>query len=236
MLFHAWIAGKIDSPLKPEPIYADIQQLNTWAQKGDLPLIKLSFATLASVLDRYQLLPVGAAIGYNCGPKIIAREKRKTYGTIAIPGEDTTAHLLFNRLGLRAEHKHFCRFDEIYSLLHEKKVDSGLIIHESRFTFQDEGFVELADLGELWGGMIPLGALAVKRDFKHIPELISTLKASLSYAKAHPKAAQNYILEKAQESDPDVVYNHIQTYVNDETMHISKDGMEAIRRLIGDLS
>lgn len=230
-LFYAWIHGKINSPLDAEPVYADIEKLNEWALKGTYPLLKLSFATLAHVLDRYELLPVGAALGHNCGPKIIAKEKRENFGRIAIPGKLTTAHLLFDRLGLKAEEKHFCRYDEIYTLLHAGKVDSGLIIHESRFTYSQEGFVECTDLGELWGGLLPLGGLAVHRDFPHIPELISTLKHSLEYAHQHPREAEAFILTHSQEKDPDVVYKHIKTYVNEESLQLSSAGMRAIKRL-----
>ncbi len=231
-LFYAWIHKAINSPISIEPTYADIQQLNQWAIEGSYPLIKLSFATLAHVLDRYQLLPVGAALGYNCGPKIIAKEKRDTYGRIAIPGKLTTAHMLFDRLGLTATEKYFCRYDEIYTLLHQGKVDSGLIIHESRFTYQQEGFVECADLGELWGGLLPLGGLAVHKDFPHIPELISTLKRSLEYAHQNSQQAEAFILKHSQEKNRAVVYKHIKTYVNQESLQLSTAGMSAITRLI----
>lgn len=231
-LFYAWIHQKISSPLIAEPSYADIQQLNEWALQGAYPLIKISFALLPHILNTYELLPVGAALGHHCGPKIIAKTKRQEFGRIAIPGKLTTAHLLFDRLGLKAEQKHFCRYDEVYKLLHEDTVDAGLIIHESRFTFEKEGFVECLDLGELWADLLPLGCLAIKRDFPHTPELISTLKRSLEYAHQHPEEAYSYIIQHSQEKDPAVVYNHIKTYVNAESACLSEAGIQAIERLI----
>ncbi|MCH9609905.1 MAG: 1,4-dihydroxy-6-naphtoate synthase [Chlamydiales bacterium] len=233
LLFYAWVHNRIETPLKIDPHLADIEQLNKWAIEGLYPLVKLSFATLAKVCEVYELLPVGAALGENCGPKIIGKEKRDHFRTIAIPGELTTAHLLFDRLELPYTKKVFCRYDEVFDLLSEGKVDTGLIIHESRFTFKAHGFVELADLGELWGGLIPLGGLAIRRDFPQITEVISTLRASLAYSEKNPTDAQEYILTHAQEKDPSIVYKHIETYVNGQTKEISPEGMSAIERLIG---
>lgn len=72
-LFHGWIQGLVGGDLPCEPVFSDIEQLNLWALEGRFELIKLSFATFGQVANHYQLLPIGSALGHNCGPKIIAK-------------------------------------------------------------------------------------------------------------------------------------------------------------------
>ncbi len=232
-MFHAWVKELIDSPLTAEPTYADVQQLNAWALEKRFPLTKLSMAALRHITDDYTLLPIGAALGFNCGPKIIGHSQK--IGTIAIPGKLTTAHLLFDHLIGSATKKVFCSYDEIYGLLHTHQVDSGLIIHESRFTFEQEGFEEIVDLGTLWQEKyqlpLPLGGLALRRD-QELPELLPTLSASIDYAFKHPRASEAYVLEHSQEKDPRVIAKHIQTYVTQESRALSNDGVKALEILL----
>ena len=152
-LFHAWLKGLIGNSLNPNPTFGGIEQLNRWAVQGRFPLIKLSFATFAQVTDRYQLLPIGSALGNHAGPKIIAKEPfdlaEIPSKRIAIPGQATTAHLLFKSLAPPSKEKLFCTYDQIFKLLDEDAADCGIIIHESRFTFKKPGCYEIADLGKL---------------------------------------------------------------------------------------
>lgn len=79
---------------------ADVQTLNEWALEGRLDVTKLSFAAWLTpeVSAPYALLEVGAALGRNCGPLVVAREPMEL-GTlrnkqVVTPGRLTTAHLL----------------------------------------------------------------------------------------------------------------------------------------------
>lgn len=74
-LFHAWIAGLVGTDLLIQPHFADIDQLNKWALAKMFPLIKLSFSCYAHIMEDYELLPVGAALGFGCGPKIVAKKR-----------------------------------------------------------------------------------------------------------------------------------------------------------------
>ena len=60
------------------------------------------------------------------------------------------------------------RFDRIVDAVANEEVAAGLIIHESRFTYQQAGLIEVIDLGDWWehetGNPIPLGAILVRRD------------------------------------------------------------------------
>ncbi len=238
-IFHAWIAGLVGTP--PEVTFADIQELNKLSTTGLYPLIKMSYACLDSVSDTYQLLPVGSALGYHCGPKIISKKpfsiEALSEMRIAIPGERTTAHLLLNKLLPTPKEKVFCLYHEVADLINKGRVDCGLIIHESRFTFVTQGFCEIVDLGEVWhaqhGLPLPLGCLVIRRDFAEKDLVIETLQRSLAYARAHPEASTAFILEHAQEKESSIVQAHIKTYVNEESEYLSEKGIQAIEKLTG---
>ncbi len=239
-LFHAWVMGLVGVPPK-EVLFADIEKLNTLAHQGTYPLIKLSFPCFAAVSDTYQLLPIGSALGFHCGPKIISKipfsleelsDKR-----IAIPGKETTAHFLLNQLAPSPREKHFCLYHEVLDLIESGEVDCGVIIHETRFTFAQKGFSEVIDLGEEWHRRfelpLPLGGLAVRRDYPYKNQLLKKLRASLAFAHSSPDASRTFILQHSQEKDPKVVQQHISTYVNTETEYLSPIGIKAIETLTG---
>ncbi|MCP5469981.1 MAG: 1,4-dihydroxy-6-naphthoate synthase [Chlamydiales bacterium] len=236
-LFRPWIEGVVGAA--PKVHYADIQQLNEWALEGKYPLIKIS---LACRPEGYEILPVGAALGFNVGPKIIANAPfpLEELGSkrIAIPGKHTTAHALLKRLCPVPKEKIFCRFDEIVSLLKQGEVDAGLIIHESRFTFEREGFAEIADLGTIWYDRfllpLPLGGLVMQKGHLLRDEVIETLQACYDYAFANTEEGLPFTLKHAQEMEHAVVLQHIQTYVNKETRALSPEGWRAIEELTGE--
>ena len=238
-LFHAWIKGLIGKP--PETAFADIQQLNELACEGNYPLIKISFNCLKDVQGTYQLLPIGSALGFHCGPKIIAKTpfplEELSQKRIAVPGKQTTAHLLLEKLLPPVREKMFCLYNEIAGLIDAGVVDCGLIIHETRFTFASLGFCEIADLGELWHERfqvpLPLGCLAIRRDFPEKEDVMRILKESLRYARANPLASRSFILEHCQEKNIEVAMRHIETYVNQETENLSETGLQAIEALTG---
>ncbi|MCC5833031.1 MAG: menaquinone biosynthesis family protein [Chlamydiales bacterium] len=237
-LFHAWITGLVGEP--PETTFADIQYLNELAHKGRYPLIKISFNCLREVSETYQLLPVGSALGFHCGPKIIAKRsfslEKLPEKRIAVPGKETTAHLLLEKLLPEPMEKQFCLYNEIPRLIDDDIVDCGLIIHETRFTYLSLGFFEIADLGELWHERfqlpLPLGCLAIHRDYPDKEGVVRLLQDSLAYARAHPLASRSFILEHSQEREYAAVERHIDTYVNEETENLSERGLEAIQTLL----
>lgn len=237
-LFHAWIAGIVDHP--PEVTFADIQHLNELALIGHHTLIKVSFSCLKEILGTYELLPIGSALGFNCGPKLLSKHpfsiEELPNKTVAIPGALTTAHLLLDRLLPQPKSKHFCLYHEVVDLLNRGVVDCGLIIHETRFTFVEQGFHEIVDLGELWHKRhalpLPLGCLAIRRDYPNKGKVVQTLRNSLKIAKSNPEASRAFILEHAQEKNPSVIERHIATYVNQETEALSEEGLRAIEILI----
>ena len=118
-------------------------------------------------------------------------------------------------------------------------MDAGLIIHESRFTYQEHGLVAVADLGEWWEGEtglpVPLAGIFARDDLEteRVDEAEAAIRASVEYAFAHPEASRDYVRAHAQELSDEVCAAHIDLYVNEHSVDIGDDGLMAIDRLIG---
>jgi 1,4-dihydroxy-6-naphthoate synthase len=240
-LFHAFVKNLVGHSFELDVMLADIQHLNQRALDSVPDVSKISFFTLGKVLQNYCLLPVGSALGQGNGPKIVSSSPHKIedmeLGTLAIPGRDTTAYLLYRLLLPHARVERFCRYNEIPQLM-QKRADFGLVIHETRFNLEKAGLYEVCDLGELWkqktGLPLPLGCLVAKRNLgkETLKKLCEALVASYDYAKQNPSASAAYVMEHAEEKDPDIIQAHIDLYVNEETRNLSDKGLESIHMLL----
>ncbi|PRQ07675.1 1,4-dihydroxy-6-naphthoate synthase [Enhygromyxa salina] len=256
-MFHGLMSGQVEVPgVRLRAAIADIEALNLRAlghgPGGDprLPVTKLSAHALAHLCDRYTVLGSGAALGRGCGPLVVRREADAQLDelgalrgrTVAIPGEYTTAHLLLRTFFAETRAAplsvELMRFDQIMPAVAEGRVDAGLIIHESRFTYPDHGLVELADLGVLWeqatGLPIPLGMICAER--RLAPALIDALehglRDSIELAFADPSRSRAWIREHAQELDDEVCRQHIELYVNAFSVELGDEGRAAIDELL----
>ena len=253
-MFHGLIMGDVAVPgLRFTPAMADIEALNLRAidPARALPLTKLSASAVAHVSDRYTVLGAGAALGRGCGPLVVRRAADEQLAsladlrgrTVAIPGQYTTAHLLLRTfyaeaVGGEPLDVRIMRFEQIMPAVAEGRVDAGLIIHESRFTYPAHGLVELADLGVLWerstGLPIPLGMICAARTLE--PAIIDAiehgLRRSVELAFAEPERSRAWIGEHAQELDPEVCRRHISLYVNDFSIELGAEGRAAIDELL----
>lgn len=244
-IFAALTNGMLDGAPSVEAHLADIDELNAAAERGDYELVKVSYGALPYLTDRYRILRSGGAVGRGCGPLLVARPenapelfadvRRKR---IAIPGERTTAWLLLQMaLGGRPKHVERMRFDRIVPAVTEGKVDAGLIIHESRFTYREAGLIAIADLGEWWENFtllpIPLGAILVRKDVgeDEARRLGQAIRGSLAFARANPERVMPYVREHAVEMSDDVMRRHIDLYVNGFTEDLGEDGMRAVSAL-----
>ena len=171
-IFDAMVHHKIDTEgLEFEVVMEDVEELNQRAFAHELDITKLSFHAYAYLINRYVLLSAGSALGNNCGPLLIAKkemsEKEINNSKIAIPGKFTTANFLLGLAYPKAQNKIPVLFSEIEEAILSGKVDAGLVIHETRFTYHERGLVKIIDLGEYWEGdtglPIPLGGIVVKR-------------------------------------------------------------------------
>lgn len=218
----------------------DIEQLNQHALSGIPDVCKVSFGCLGDLLDEYILLPVGAALGHQCGPQVVSASNSQPPKTplIAIPGRNTTARLLAHTLIPGEWREVFCLYNEIPELLKTQKADLGLIIHETRFTLEKEGLNLRHDLGQLWEDKfsipIPLGGIVAKRSLgdKKISQIVNQISKSLNYAEAHPEQSTAYTLAHSIEKNTSVIAQHIKLYVNQESRKLSPKGLQAIEHLL----
>ena len=221
---------------------ADVEELNVLASRGALDISKVSAAAVTRMLDTYGVLPCGGALGYGCGPLLVAREsvalKDLRNAVIAIPGRRTTANLLLELSGEHEGHKQEMLFSDIPRAVQSGQVDAGLIIHESRFTYASLGLKKILDLGEWWehntGLPLPLGVIVARRDLgpemaRHLAGLI---RQSIEHTRAHPDEAQAYIRGHAQEMEPGVISEHIATFVNDFSLNMGPEGLRALEILL----
>src|SRR5512145_3438452 len=117
-IFDALVNGALDTGgLRFEPLLEDVQTLNEWALEGRLDVSKISYGVLPRVADRYALLEAGGALGVGVGPLLVARPGVERFDpatmTVAIPGRDTTAHLLFSLAFPDAGRKAFMVFNQV---------------------------------------------------------------------------------------------------------------------------
>ncbi|NBM16491.1 1,4-dihydroxy-6-naphthoate synthase [Streptomyces sp. GC420] len=244
-VFHAWAHGLVPGAPGIDVTFADIDITNGMAERGELDMLKVSYAVLPWVLDEYALLPCGGALGRGCGPLVLTREAGAdlTGKTVAVPSERSTAYLLFrlwaaDRVPGGVGEIVVMPFHEIMPAVRDGKVDAGLVIHEARFTYRRFGLHKLADMGEHWesatGLAIPLGAIIARRSLgeERLREIAAAIRSSVRMAWDDPEASRPYVLEHAQEMNPVVADQHIGLYVNEFTAELGEEGYAAVRGLL----
>lgn len=241
-IFDALVNKKIDTgKLVFKPVLEDVQTLNEWAMRGKLDITKLSYGVLPKVLDYYKLLTSGSALGKGVGPLLISNNKNIPSNIeeqiIAIPGENTTAHLLFSLKYPEAAKKIFLKYDAIENFVLQNK-GLGVIIHENRFTYEAKGLLKITDLGDYWEQEtkmpIPLGGIVILKKFDTAlqQEVDSLIKKSIQYAFSQYPVLNDYIKNNAQEMSESVMLKHIDLYVNEQSLSLGTEGKEAISRLL----
>jgi 1,4-dihydroxy-6-naphthoate synthase len=241
-IFNGLINGPLEIPghTLNERLH-DVETLNRMAFDETLDVTKLSFFAWLMVKQHYRLLDCGGALGFGCGPVVIARRKM-TRGDmagcrIAIPGQWTTAHLLFRLWAPEARQRIFMAYHQIFDAIRQGRADCGVIIHESRFTFELEGFCQVMDLGAFWERRtrlpIPLGCIAVHKRIgpSVVHHLESQIRESIAMAQADPAAALPYIRSHAQEMTRSVLGAHIETFVNAFSLSLGSRGRAAVDAL-----
>lgn len=241
-IFDAMIHHKIDTEgIDFELFIGDVEELNRKAFQSELDITKISFNAFTRLTDNYDLLDSGAALGENCGPLIIAREpldlREISTKKIAIPGINTTANLLMSFAFPEANNKEEMLFSDIENAVLTGKVDIGLIIHESRFTYAQKGLIKLADIGEIWetktGTPTPLGGIIIKKSLgkEMIEKINRILHRSVQFAFDNPKSGFDFIRSHSQEMSEEVMYKHIKLYVNDYSLSLGEKGKKSVEKL-----
>jgi len=270
-IFEALVNNRIDTGgIEFDVVLNDVETLNRWALEGRLDVTKLSYGVLPLVLDKYVLLNSGSALGRGVGPLLI-RNRQSAMGngqwamdkeevnncTIAIPGEHTTAHLLFSLAYPHAKKKVFMRYDKIedFVLKSASQISPpagggdlegageagevlGVIIHENRFTYEQKGLKKIMDLGDFWeketGHAIPLGGIVARRNLdeetqKKVDRLI---RQSIEYANSEYPELNDYIRRHSQEMSEDVMRKHIALYVNNYSLDLGETGSAAVQYML----
>jgi len=221
----------------------DVEALNKAAFAGEVDVTKLSYHAYAYCADRYVLLDAGSALGRNCGPLLISKrpvskEEVEAGGLkIAIPGKYTTANFLLGLAFPSARNRTELIFSEIEPALLADRFDAGLIIHENRFTYESKGLRKIIDLGEFWeeetGAPIPLGGIVVKRSLADDVQrrVNRVLRRSVEYAFAHRADSLPFVRANAQEMSEEVMYRHIDLYVNEYSVDLGAEGRRAVELL-----
>lgn len=242
-IFHALLHGLTPAPAAIRPHLADVEQLNALARQKKLDVTKISLGAAAQIMGDYALLSSGAALGWGCGPLVVAREalppEAWCAARVAVPGLLTTANLLLTLHGGFQGPRREMLFSEIMPALARGDADLGVIIHEGRFTFERMGLVKLLDLGQWWEGAfhlpLPLGAIAVRRDLpmQTARAMQAAIADSLAHARAHPGDSKDFVRSHAQEMEESVTRAHIETFVTDFSLDLGEAGRTAIEALVG---
>jgi 1,4-dihydroxy-6-naphthoate synthase len=190
------------------------------------------------------LLNSGSALGFGVGPLLICHDDRFTDSAyllkniadllIGIPGKYTTASFLLSLAYPEAEKKTEIIFSEIENALLNNQIDIGLIIHENRFTYQAKGLHKIMDLGEFWEELtsspIPLGGIMIKRELPgELKQKVDrVIRRSVEFAFANPKSGLDFIRSHSQEMSEEVMYKHIDLYVNKYSVDLGEEGRKAV--------
>lgn len=245
-IFDALVNNKIDTEgIEFEVMLEDVQTLNRWAIEGKLDLSKISYGVLPLVLDNYIVLNSGGALGKGVGPLLITADEQLATGNlqpetlIAVPGVNTTAHMLFSLAYPNAKNKLFKVFNEIEDFVLDNKGVAGVIIHENRFTYHLKGLHKIVDLGEYWerttGLPIPLGGIVAKRSLDEalVKKVDGLIRKSVEYAYANNhEVLADYVKQHSQEMSEDVMRQHIDLYVNNYSIGLGDDGKHAVEKLL----
>ena len=254
-IFDALIHHKIDTKgLDFEVEYQDVETLNLKAFQGDLDITKLSYHAFAYAVEDYELLDAGSALGFGVGPMLITKDPKLAkllqqkleraeslegfdQLKVGYPGKYTTANFLLSLAFPELKNKVELLFSDIEGALLDGSIDLGLIIHENRFTYAEKGLHKVVDLGEYWEKTtkfpIPLGGIVVKRSLpQEVKDTLNTiLKESVEFAFANPKSGLEFIRAHAQEMSEEVMYKHIELYVNKYSVELGLEGRDAITKM-----
>ena len=245
-MFNDVAAGRVGIPGMTVDVHLhDVETLNRRALEGVYDVTKVSFHASLRAGREYQLLSVGAALGFGCGPLVVAKSPigpdEFAGCRVAVPGELTTANLLMRLWAPQIRNPIFTRYDKVMAMVSAGQAEMGVIIHEGRFTYARAGLVMVADLGRWWqdrtGLPIPLGGIVARRSLgaETIDRFEEMLRGAIRNSQAHPEGTLDYVRQHAREMDQAVLDEHIKTFVNAYSLDLGDDGRAAVGRL-GDLA
>ena len=246
-LFHGLLTGEVEvegHDLQIELL--DVQELNERLLAGDsaegFDVAKASYHLALRLADELLALPTGSALGFGNGPLLLARAglapaAPAPSSRVLCPGEHTTAALLYRLFHPKGAPPEQVVFSEVMPALERGDADYGVCIHEGRFTFAESGLGFVEDLGATWeaatGAPLPLGGIFARRTLPEetIEAVQGALRRSLAVARADPSATLASMRPHAQELSDDVLWSHVDLYVNEWTRELGETGRGAIQTL-----
>jgi 1,4-dihydroxy-6-naphthoate synthase len=242
-IFDALVNEKIDvQGFKFDVMMEDVETLNRWAMQEKLDITKISYGVLPRILPAYRVLDAGGALGKGVGPLLVSKNPVELdevpHLRVALPGANTTAHMLFTLAFPDAQQKQFLVFHDIEDAVLRGDVDCGVIIHENRFTYADKGLHKLLDLGEFWEhntkSPIPLGGIVMNRRFDPaiMAKIDALIRESVAYSWKQYPVLSPFVREHAQEMSEDVMRQHINLYVNNYSSSLGQEGRSAVWQLL----
>ncbi len=240
-MFYALAKDKVDTRgLTFKHQLEDIETLNRKAIQGVYDVTAVSFHAYYKIKDKYRLMTAGASVGDGYGPMIVAKRAftREDLDeiTVAVPGELTTAFLVFRLFAPAAKWK-VMPFDKIQDAVAKGDIDAGLLIHEGQLTYREQKLNKVQDLGEWWrmetGLPLPLGGNALRRDLDKdtARKCCDVLRDTVQYALDHRKEALDYAIEFARGMDRKKADKFVGMYVNSYTLELGKRAEDAIALL-----
>lgn len=236
--FYALLHGEIDTEGESfSASYHDIETLNEMILSASGDIIKGSIAVLRKAEScGFTLLDSGSALGRGNGPVVVRKSiqgESDAQKTAALPGEYTTAALLFRRYFPDYTPSYYV-FNTIAEAVEKGETELGVLIHEGRFTFTERGLELVCDLGQKWenetGLPLPLGGIYCKTtiDSDKISRLI---RRSIEWAFSHREQTLPFVRSHATELSEEVMQNHIDYFVNEYSLTLGTEGREAINTL-----
>ncbi len=223
----------------------DIETLNKQSYEEIYDVTALSFMTAIKNNRLYQLTQSGSSFAdKDYGPLVVSHEKSidLSQKRIAIPGFGTTAGFLAKINWPDADFVEI-PFHEILSAVQSKKVDAGVLIHESQIFYRETELFCQEHLINVWRRFapdlpLPLGGSAVKRSLpdsvRH--ELASLQTHSIEYAQLNFESVRDAILkERGHDMTPEEANTYLSWYANETTKNMGVKGNEALQ-ILADLA
>ena len=241
--FHALLERRVDAHgLELEFVLADVEELNEALHAGRLDVAKVSAHAALAHAREVVALPVGWALGRGVGPVVLAPATPPERGArelarVLCPGRWTTATLLWRLFHPEPVVLEQRLFSEIVPALEAGQADLGVCIHEGRFTWQRRGLRLVEDLGETWeratGDALPLGGPVARAELgaELTGRVVRAIRASLAHALTHREETLPTLRRHAQEEEDEVLWKHVDLYVNAWTEELGETGRGAFRAL-----
>ena len=224
---------------------SSIDQLNKNVFMKKPAVTKVSYALLPLIKDNYKLLKVGSAVSSKSGPKLVSRYeknyslKNMSHLKIILPGQKTTAELIFKKLFPQAKNILYKPFYDLIPSLEREEGDMAVLIHEEKERNRSEHFYPIMDLAQAWFEKtktpLPLGCVVARRDLGPllIEEIEKNIYESLTFSQRNPEIALKYMQKYAQEKDPQKIWKHVDSFINKDTFCLSGSAQKAIHSLWG---